>query len=426
MNFIFCCSRIHPKFFFLLLLFAIAFTPFSTCNAEFEVNYRYATPGHPYRRIIDPEFDDVNLRVLWQSHDNTLYVGSLNPETGQFTKDQQAIASSLADIDAINANGPEWVHGIDYSSPAIIYTVEDADYGYQLKIAKEIDGAWTLENLFEYTDGIERFCSLGTYSKNTGLAGILYMKRITRNDGHVVREYWRDLDEAGSPETLLSPGRGQAHFSFDGTRIAVTQPCCVIDSSCEGEELRNPIIYQMNTGEKECIKQTSFEAGFPWILDPDDDLPYETMVYTLETQDYNRIIVVDQKINNDWEQRKVIFQNPDSLEPYISSPEPFKHNGNWYVVYATSSVPASVFLQVKRATASIWIASLNPADQPGIHQRITPDNSIPDSAARRWEPEAVNLPEGKTVIYYNYSVWDSDDQEFTTNAALRIAEIIEQ
>ncbi|MFO0753611.1 MAG: hypothetical protein U0411_09845 [Thermodesulfovibrionales bacterium] len=235
-------------------------------------------------RVIDPEFDNVYFRALWQSTSNNLWISKLD-EDGKFTVGETyQLASGLAPINADNANGPEWV----YSSSgvvSIIYTVPDATYGYRLKVAKEVNAGgaanadgWTLYYVPNAEGGR---CALSEPTRrNTGPSRILYQKLT---DG-VVKVYWRNLyyNEQGV-ETELSAEASQAHFSFDGTQIALAQVLNPNDPLCSESIVRNPMIYDIGT--KQDVRKTNSNKGrFPWILDLDEDGDKETMLFTLETE----------------------------------------------------------------------------------------------------------------------------------------------
>ncbi|MBZ0155890.1 MAG: hypothetical protein K8I29_06705 [Alphaproteobacteria bacterium] len=181
------------------------------------------------------------------------------------------------------------------------------------------------------------------------------------------------------------------------------------------------MIYDINTGSKTCVKQTAIKAGFPWILDLDEDGDKETMLFTLETG-YRTIEVYQKQTDGSWLLTKRIQAQAQAPERFISSPEPFKGgDGKWYVVYATTSLTPLEFYKEENteATGSIWIATLFDDSAP---ERITPDSSI--SPAKRSEPEALTLPNGKTAIYYTYSFYDEELVEYTELSTLKMARIV--
>ncbi|MBZ0155891.1 MAG: hypothetical protein K8I29_06710 [Alphaproteobacteria bacterium] len=139
-------------------------------------------------QIIDPEFDNVHLRALWQSESNKLWISKLEEDTGKFEASldyHYQLATGLAPIDTENANGPEWVYSVD-GEVSIIYTVpinpesQYASLKFRLKTAKE-NSAGTAESYADWTisylpSAVGGRCALGTYSENTGEAKILYQK----------------------------------------------------------------------------------------------------------------------------------------------------------------------------------------------------------------------------------------------------------
>jgi hypothetical protein len=405
-----------PGYFMLFVFILLVFFPFTICVAFDNYSALPDSLNRPYSRVIDPEFDDVYYRALWQDEDNNLWVGFLDTQTGEFTDRQTAIVSdgSLAEIDKVNANGPEWIFAQNYGTgyPSIVYVATDPVFRYRLKIARQIADPINPETpwlIYTPAKSAARFCPLGTYSDNVGPKRILYYK-LTGNGPEL---YWRNLNNPYGDETLLNVGRGQAHFSFDGGKIALTHACCDIDQSCVGNEPRNPVLYDIDSGDKECIRETIYTAGFPWRFQ-DQYLVQETMMYTLE---YGyRVIAVDRKEMDAWQRIKTIQAQPEpDGEPYISSPEPFKAaSGKWYVVYATLSVPSNQFYADPYATGSIWVAPLTDDAPPW---KITPD-----TPTRRSEPEALTLPTGRTIIYYTLSDENGLGQVFIADTGLQGAE----
>ncbi|MFO0752200.1 MAG: hypothetical protein U0411_02605 [Thermodesulfovibrionales bacterium] len=405
------CKMKYPdivsKAFSLLAFFTLFFIPFTT-GLAFEVHtYRAAPPDWP--RIIDPEFDDVHFRALYQDDSGNLFVINLDVNNGGvFVRESKSqIASGLAEVDYTNANGPAWVYGADYASPAIIYTATGTDSVYRLKIASQDSNTheWTSGDL---TTGNNRYCALATNSETIGNAKILYKRAQTGG----FKEYWRTVNDPTSEEFLLSNGHGQAHFSSDGVRIALTQPCD------DGGSVRQPMIYNTENGTKRCVRRTNNETAFPYFLKAEEFNGRDTMMYTLVTdpESGRRIIVVDQRVTGTWEWELTNFITPqDPDEWFVTSPEAFKAaNGKWYVVYA--SVSKRNFYEEPDATGSIWIASLDPDDPEPIHRRITPD-PVAD-AGRRFEPEALRLPNGDTIIYYTVSAGGNQNQLWIARTGL--------
>lgn len=385
----------------LLVFSMLVFTPFVNCLAEaFVVNDYPATDPENWP-IRDPEFDDVNFRVLWQTRNednvtlNTLKVSNIGSD-GTFVPASvpTPLASGLAKIDLVNANGPEWIHSaFPDEGTSIIYTAK-VDNIFQLKAIKEYpsgSGIWQEQELGMIPITYPRFNAIGTSSGNTGYAKIAYFAG-SASPGY--QTYWRNLYGSDINENLISDGRVQAHFSLDGAKMALALPDTNLDGSTD------PWVLNLLSPPPERVRDYSsfFAAGFPYVF-YDINNNRETMLYTLDMFAdpvlVKRIIVVEQKFPSlGWRRIKTIeAQEPDEPynEPYITSPEVFVVNDIPYVVFAALS-------DLNPALAdhgSIWIAKLTDTSLP---QKITLD-----TLAKRYEPEPLKLPNGKVIIYYNTS-----------------------
>lgn len=390
-----------------LLVFLVLFTNYIA--DAFEVNTYLATLNSAGTEtvwpIIDPEFDDVNYRVLWQSNNveadtslNHLCICYLRPD-GKFCLSQrQELASELSPINNINSNGPEWVHSAT-GRPSIIYTEKGTSTTnkYQLEaIQQDNNDGWSKMNLNFYG---QQYSAIGTFSGNTGDAKIAYFAGTDT----AYRTIWRNL-HGDTSERLISYGRVQTHFSFDGTQMAVALP----DND---DESVDPCTFDFNTGTSTVAYERTGISRFPYVLNPSACDGCEIMLYTLETS-YDgtgtppiRSIVVDKKAGTGWVTIRIIGVQ-STLERYITSLEPFEVNGKPYVAYATENLNFTF--------GSIWIASLDPTDNTlgsSGQRKITPN-----SLAKRYEPEPLKLSNGKAIVYYNY--YDGGD----TQSHLMIAE----
>ncbi|BAC92176.1 gll4235 [Gloeobacter violaceus PCC 7421] len=324
----------------------------------------------PDSRLFDPEFDQDENRFVWSGNDGKVWIGKIDPVTGNF--DPPSGKFRLVAEDAARTlevgNGPEWV----YSSVGdqITYTALDANDVRFLAKAKW-DGSKWVPSFLE--DGKNGFGPIGSLDKGDPKPRISFPKVV--NNGSALILKWRDLDNAETEERV--PGE-----QVQGLRWVPGKRQLTVNAVVNG--VRQAFLYDVDT---KVFEQLTFDAGpkesvFMWQA-PEFDNEYIFFALTNESS-----LGVYRKIDGVW--TKIATVKPPSKGKFVQSPEPFVYNGKSYLIMASSNSPQST---TRTALTDIWLAGIDSA-APFYYQCSDP------SEKTRKDPE-VFITQSGPYLYYS-------------------------
>lgn len=342
----------------------------------------------PTVNLKDPEFDQVGNRMLWQDLDGNMWLSDVDPVTGDIlpsTGQGLLVDSGLANLVAIG-NGPEFGYGAD--GVFLCYTKRNAA-GRFLGIAKQdVAGNW-LPSIQEMAN--DRYRPICTTPGTPDAGRIVY---VNASDPTQKTVSWRNIDDAASERTFTTIGEIGGRWA-EGERAFV--------SAKEVLGIKQLFWVDIDTDE---VTQITFDSDdkfniFLWHAPEYDDLLMLAAINFTEVGIFKRI-------NSIW-RRIYTFSLPSNFG-FVSSPEPFVHNGKSFVtVIAAKELGADPLPFLPKGTSELWIANINPS-QP-FFRRI--DNGEP--GIRRSEPEPFMLSTGPAVYF-------TQNDAATGNTNLRLAD----
>ena len=216
--------------------------------------------------LIDPEFDLAGHRMAWQDTSGNLWIGDIDPDTGDLLPDTGM--TTLVDTDlvplGVTLNGPEWVYGND--GEAIIAYTKLVGATPTLAVARQdAAGAWQTEVLAQ---GDDRIRPLGTPSSNTGPARIAYLLEPPGQDRLIG---WREIDDETTELTIDDP-------SSQGQRWVESDPMFI--TTIIIDDVRQVVLVDAETAE---IEQLTFDAEpkflpYMWYAPEFGELIFMTMI----------------------------------------------------------------------------------------------------------------------------------------------------
>jgi hypothetical protein len=352
--------------------------------------------SNPAIPLLDPEFDTVGNRVVWQigptlNFDGKLVVGDVDPDTGDILDPRtgvplsqggkgMVIDSNLVAI-AKTGNGPEWALSVDGGQ--IVYTKYDAEQRVSVAYATFDGSTWVPQIM---VNAQNRFTPKGSRFANDVSAAAAYFAFVSTPDGLDLRLAVRSLDLPSTEKVGAQLLRG-GNFLPGGSAFIST-------SRAAAGKLYQVYVWDYDVRE---LRQITFDSGSKfqspelWFApDLGGDMVFATNVVH-ETFGVARIYRrLDPLDNFNWA-LEVEIESPDPTKPFIGSPRPFVFEGKSYIVFMTEAAPGFT------GEADIWIADLNPDPLTRFYRKVSNDEP-----RVRFDPETFVTNNGP-IIYYSRS-----------------------
>ena len=334
-------------------------------------------------------FGAGNARFAFTDFNNILWVGNIDPDTGNFV--QSNGHGMMAGTDAAQAddfgNGPEWVNGpqgsqITYMKylPGMPHVPANAG----VAVASFDGAAWGGDFI---VNGVGRYLPTGSLDVGDPNPRLVYQNRT----GSRFKAYARYLDDPGSEIVLPGNKPVCSRRWVPATQALIyTAPCLARDSSTHPAQV---YWYDFPT---RTLEQVTFDAGvklyaLAWRA------PEFGNDYVLATvADRTAIVIYRRSVDGGgsatWIRVNTIPAPPAT--PYVTSPEVFVHNGKSYVIYQlSSSLQATDF----RIPTHIAITGIDPA-LPSVRM-LTNDDTV---LRVRQDPEYYITNQGPFIYYNRY------------------------
>lgn len=343
----------------------------------------------PTVNLKDPELDQLGNRMLWQDTSGDMWLSDVDPVSGDIipsTGQGLLVDSGLANLVAVG-NGPEFGYGA--GETFLCYTKNIFGTRYLGVARQDIGGNW-IPSIQEMAN--DRYRPICTTPDTPDTGRIVY---VDASDPVQKTVSWRVIDDAASERTFTTIGD-------IGGRWAGTERAFV--SAKEVAGIKQLFWTDIDT---EISTQITFDSDdkfniFVWHApEYDNDLLISAAINFTEVGIFRRIGGVWQRIYT--------FSLPSQFQ-FISSPEPFVHNGKSFItVIAAKELGADPLPFLPLGASQVWIANIEPSDP--FFRRI--DNG--EIGTRRSEPEPFMLSSGP-VIYF------TQNDTVTGNATLRVAD----
>lgn len=334
-------------------------------------------------------FGAGNARFTFTDIKNNLWVGNIDPDTGNFVPPNGH--GMLAGTDAAQAddfgNGPEWLNGPQGSQIAYMKYLpgmphDPANAG--VAVATFDGAAWNGDFI---VDGVARYQPKGSLDVDDPRPRLVYQNRAGSN----FRAFARYLDDPASEIQLPGNKPVCSRNWVPATQALIyTAPCLARSSSARPAQV---YWYDFPT---HTLEQVTFDTGVKlyavaWRA-PEfgNDYALATVADRTDIVIYRRS--VDSGGSATWTRVNTI--PAPAATPYVTSPEVFVHNGKSYVIYqVSSSLQATDF----RIPTHIAITGIDPA-VPSV-RLLTNDDSV---IRVRQDPEYYITTLGPFIYYNRY------------------------
>jgi hypothetical protein len=323
--------------------------------------------------LVNPEFDSLWNRLVWQDKAGKLWVADLDESTGALIPPDgrgRLVDSGLYPAQ-LSGNGPEWVYG----NNTIFIAYTKSVNGVPSLGAAQINarGEWIPKVL---QIGDHRWRPFGSPASNAGEPRILYVRRSPSGQKMLA---WRKLGNPITEKTLpIMPAGG---------RWIEDEPAFVTAYSIDG--ISQVVRVDADTGQVSQITADTDNkiAPFMWLAPDHQD-------YVLLSQLGTTKVAIYRRINREWTRVYEISLPTD--KPYVSSPQPFISGGRSYIsVVAAESLQSVGALTLHPIGPSeIWLAGIDPAAP--FFRRV----DDPSTEANRTSPSVYYTTSGP-VIFYN-------------------------
>ena len=322
----------------------------------------------PTAELPQPEFDRATNRIIWQDRHNRLWVGQVDPVTGDLVPTNgrgQLVDTGLGPPNQVG-NTPRYTYGGDQD--AIVYTKLVDGHLHLAKALEVAPNTWQITLL---ENGEDRWHANGTPEETTGPAMIVYNQ--VGPVGTLLS--WRELDNPDSEHTVDAAPAGGRFLGAEPALMALAR---------DNDGIMQVFEIPFATGEPEQVTfgRPKKQSAFIWWAPEYQDYVF-TVMQISNLAFYRRSDGVWRKFNQ--------FVIPNG-KPYVSSPEAFVINDTSYIAVVSCDV---VDFQVwqPRGPSEVWVTGIDPAHP--FFRRI----DDPSYAAVRMEPEPYVL-DGEAVVYY--------------------------
>ena len=324
--------------------------------------------------LVDPEIDQINHRIVWQTLAGKLWVAALDPDTGDLVPANGM--GELVDIDLaplqLTLNGPEWAHGLE--GTWIVYT-KSTGIGFSLAAARQDRaGVWHAGVL---VNSFLRLVPLGTPSSNMQVARTTYFIFDPRSKDLFL--VWRNLLNQASEDILLDSTVTSGRW-IEGLPMLVT--------TALRDGYRQIVTYDI---ESKQLEQLTFDASnkflpYMWLAPEFGEILLMTMLDTTA-------IGIYQQDGSAWSLLYSITL--PTTKPFVHSPEPFVYGGKSYILLVAADQLGSggSFPGMPVGPTEIWVAGIDHL-QP-FFRRI----DDPGYDANRLDPEIYITTNDAVAVY---------------------------
>ncbi len=329
----------------------------------------------PSVSLVDPEVDQFNHRIAWQSLENELWVADLDMDTVALTPADgkgTLIDANVAPLTS-TLNGPEWAFGAGGSW--IVYTNQSA-YGYNIAAARQkMTGEWVVSNL---KNSLLRSVPLGTPNTNTDQpAKTVYYLYNRQNTNRYLA--WRNVNNPNSEGVF-------ADNTATSARWVENLPLIVFPAMRDG--FKQVVLVDTETGQPSQLTFDPTDKYLPYIWMAPEYGELLMMVMIDKTD-----IGIYHQVGSAWD---LIYQYKlPTTKPFVHSPEPFVYNGQSYIMVVAADQLGSggSFPGLPVGPTEIWVAGVD-GTQP-FFRRI----DDPSYEARRLDPEIFISNSDAVVLY---------------------------
>jgi len=366
-----------------LLTFVSPMSSHAGLDTEFVPNEVQVSMRVPYSTgISDPEFDSINDQYCWVDNIGRLWLGDVDPVTGQFIQPDgygTLLATDAATVAEIG-NGPEWVY--TRTGPQIVYTSLVSGVNY-LARAYFGNGQW---NTAPLAVGGGRVAPIGSLDQGDLTPTITYQGPPQNGNRPV---YVRMLTDSSTEKLIPTT----ALFNVVGGRPIPGTNAVIFTRPMYDESVakRQVFVYDRDTDE---LEQLTFDGGnkkavFMWQA-PEYDNEYIFFVMVNERKlSIYRYLDPDGDGTFNWTWIQEL--RPPASGPFMWSPEPFVYNGKSYISMTMSTTNQQQGFNVP---AEVWLTDLDPIDP--TYRRLSSDVEV-----NRKDPE-VYISDNGPYIYANW------------------------
>jgi hypothetical protein len=337
--------------------------------------------------IKDPELDQLGNRMLWQHTNGDMWLADVDPLTGDIipnTGQGLLVDSGLANLVAVG-NGPEFGYGA--GEVFLCYNKQIASIRYLAIAKQDFAGNW-VPTIQEMVD--DRYRPICTPPGTPDAGRVVY---VDSSDPVQKTVSWRNIDDAASERTFYTVGEY-------GGRWAGTERAFVTAKEVGG--IKQLFWVDIDTDE---VSQITFDSNdkfniFLWHAPEYNDVLMSAAINFTEVGIFRRI-------NGVW-RRFYTFSLPSAFQ-FISSPEPFVHNGKSFItVIAAKELGSAPLPFLPKGISEVWVANIDSANP--FFRRINNADVV-----RRSEPEPFMLPSGPAVYF-------TQNDPVTGNATMHLAD----
>ena len=366
----------------------IVFLPFTSALAGiFTPNDRLVSDNTV--TIKDPEFDAEKNLMLWQDRDRNLWLANIDPNSGDISPatGQAILVDTGLAAQFYVGNGPEFGYGA--GEVFLCYTKQEQSGKWFIAAARQDEtGNWAPETQYKT---LNRWRPLCTPPGTTDKGRLVYLHKLETGEKALS---WRELSSPLTERTFTGLGTAGARW-IEGQRAFVTNKLVNQTTQLFWVDIDTEVVTQMtyDTDNKYNV--------FVWFAPEYGELLMSAAV------NLNRVGIY-RNIDGIWT-LIYLFQVPSAFE-FVSSPEPFVHNGKSYItVVAASALGVGPSPYLPAGPSELWIANIDP--NAPFFRRI--DRGTP--GIRRSEPEPFVLSTGPAMYFTEI---DPDNG----NALVRIAD----
>jgi hypothetical protein len=327
--------------------------------------------------------------MVWQDELNQLWLADLNPTTGEispFDGKGLLVDTGLSNILTIG-NGPEFGYG---NGETILCYNKTIDLTRTLATASKDElGNWVpaLEDL-----GENRYRPICSPEGTPDPARMVYVQEIGPGDKVVS---WRVAGDSATERSF--PTLAGVGGRWTGTERAFISPAAV-----EGVQQLFWSDIDLETTEQITFDSDTKFNAFAWHAPEFDEVLISAAINV-------RAVGIYRRIAGDWT-RIYTFEVPGAFD-FVSSPEPFVHNGKSYITLISASaltgVPPLPYLP--KGPSEVWIANIDPSEP--FFRRV--DNGT--GGLTRLEPEPFMLTTGPAIYF-------TEQDPISGNAVTRVAD----
>lgn len=327
----------------------------------------------PARSLPDPEFDNMNFLFCWQDTDGYLWIGQVDPVTGEFNPPDGR--GSVVDRNLMPTGrggrklsfGPEW--GFSRLG-AEIYYAEKTHRKFLVKAFRDGE-KWVSEKI---PDGNRRIAPLPSKNWQDDAPDLAYTVASVDD----AKLCWQLQNDPGDEKCVEAPDKLGYRWIDGRQALLITKKYDGV-AQVALLDARTAIITQLtfDAGHKgQAFMWRAPEFANNWVMFAPVDKKLIN-IYFFQNEHWVLISTLD----------------PPSARPYILSAEPFLYNGRSYL-----SMMLSESKQSNANTPSdIWIATIDPAYP--LYRQVSEDNQL----RVRKDPESLQTAEGLFIYYTEYT-----------------------